>query len=478
MPEADPAASLTRTDADTAASAAQPPIVLRFFAGTIEVHGLPQGHALVPPGFLWDPRTNCLRADADHYGAVALRLHRARVPWQDDARRWQPLTADVAEPKQPRPFQVEALDAWRAQQSRGLVVLPTGAGKSWLAVMAIADRARPTLVVAPTLDLVRQWHQLLEAAFATKVGVVGGGEHDVQPLTVTTYDSAWIHMEHFGARFGLVVFDEAHHLPGTSYAQAARMCMAPFRLGLTATPERQDGRHALLDELIGPTCFRRDIVELSGRWLAEYDVETRVIDLDEAERQEWTHEREIYRGFLRDQHIRISAPGGWGRFLMLSCRSEEGRRALAAYRRQRALALAPKGKFELVGQLLHQHRADRTLLFTQHNATAHAVSRRFLVPSITHHTRVSERTAILRGLREGDYRAVVTSKVLNEGVDVPEANVAIIMSGSGSVREHVQRLGRVLRKAEGKRARLYELVTGETGEVFTSTRRREHSAYR
>ena len=162
---------------------------------------------------------------------------------------------------------------------------------------------------------------------------------------------------------------------------------------------------------------------------------------------------------------------------MMSTRSEEGRRALLAYRRQRALALAPRGKFKLVAQLLHEHRHDRALLFTQHNATAHEISRRFLVPSITHHTRIKERSAILLGLREGRYGAVVTSKVLNEGVDVPEANVAIIISGSGSVREHVQRLGRVLRKAEGKRAKLIELVTGETGEVHTSERRRDHSAY-
>ena len=118
------------------------------------------------------------------------------------------------------------------------------------------------------------------------------------------------------------------------------------------------------------------------------------------------------------------------------------------------------------------------LLFTQDNATAYAVSRRFLVPVITHQTKVSERSEILAGLAEGTYGAVVTSKVLNEGVDVPDANVAVVISGSGSVREHVQRLGRILRKKGGKRAVLYELVTAATSETYTSDRRREHSAYR
>src|SRR5690606_16968388 len=93
-------------------------------------------------------------------------------------------------------------------------------------------------------------------------------------------------------------------------------------------------------------------------------------------------------------------------------------------------------------------------------------------------TKVTERSAILESLAEGSIRAIVTSRVLNEGVDVPDANVAIIVSGSGSVREHVQRLGRVLRKRDGKRATLYELITRETSERYTSERRREHSAYR
>ncbi|MCO4764500.1 MAG: DEAD/DEAH box helicase family protein [Myxococcales bacterium] len=458
-------------------AASQPTIELRFFAGTIEVVGLPQDSPLVPKEMVWDSRSHSHRGDGQHYGTVALALHRSPFQWTDQARRWQPLALSIADTKPPRPFQTEALAAWQQARGQGVVVLPTGAGKSWLAVMAIADRGRPTLVVAPTLDLVRQWHGLLQTAFGMEVGVVGGGEHNVLPLTVTTYDSAWIHMEHFGGRFGMVVFDEAHHLPSASYAQAARMCMAPFRLGLTATPERQDGQHQWLDELIGPICFRRDIVELSGKWLAEYDVETRWIELSDEEREKWAAERELYRAFLRDHHIRVGAPGGWGRFLMMASRSEQGRRAMLGYRRQRALALAPSGKLAVVDELLHNHRGDRTLLFTQHNATAHEVSRRFLIPAITHQTKVSERTAILDGLRDGSYRAVVTSKVLNEGVDVPSANVAIIISGSGSVREHVQRLGRVLRKQEGKRARLYELVTGDTGEAFTSARRREHSAY-
>ena len=285
-------------------------------------------------------------------------------------------------------------------------------------------------------------------------------------------------MEHLGARFGLVVFDECHHLPSVAFAHAARACIAPFRLGLTATPERADGRESELDELIGPVVYRKDIVELSGDYLAEYDVQRISIELSPDERAEHDEQRSVYRDFVRSHGIRMSDPSGWGQFILLASQSAQGRQAMAAYRRQRELAFAPSAKLEYLEHILHAHRRDRAILFTQDNATAYAVARRFLVPVITHQTKVRERSEILAGLSDGTYHAVATSKVLNEGVDVPSANVAVILSGSGSVREHVQRLGRVLRKQGDKRAVLYELVTEETTETYTSERRREHSAYR
>lgn len=151
---------------------------------------------------------------------------------------------------------------------------------------------------------------------------------------------------------------------------------------------------------------------------------------------------------------------------------------MQAYRRQRELAFAAPAKLDYVEHLIHLHRNDRIIVFTQDNDTAYRLSRRFLIPAITHQTKVTERSEILRRLHEGAYHAVVTSKVLNEGVDVPSANVAIVVSGSGSASEHVQRLGRILRKQGDKRALLYELVTAHTSETFTSRRRREHVAYR
>jgi superfamily II DNA or RNA helicase len=448
-----------------------------FLSGTLEVRGWPEG-AAAPPGCAWDARTACFRAPAVAYADVVRALVASKATIEDSARGYSELTGGARVHRDPRPYQSEALAAWRAHRGRGVVVLPTGAGKSHLALLAIEDKRRSTIVIAPTLDLVRQWFDLLGATFGGRVGLVGGGEYDVQPLTVTTYDSAFLHMEHLGSRFGLVVFDECHHLPSTGYALAGRACLAPFRLGLTATPERTDGREAELTSLVGPVVYRKDIVELSGSYLAEYETVRISIDLSPDERAEHDAERAIYRAFVRSRGIRMSHGTGWAEFIMHASQSAQGRRALTAYRRQRELAFAPCAKLEYLEHLLHVHRHDRAILFTQDNSTAYAIARRFLVPVITHQTRVRERSAILAGLAEGTYRAVATSKVLNEGVDVPDANVAVILSGSGSVREHVQRLGRILRKKGDKRAILYELVTVATTETFTSDRRREHSAYR
>jgi superfamily II DNA or RNA helicase len=461
-------------------------VVIAFAGGTLELRGLASQETPPTPDCRWDPRTACFRAPAAAYADVLRALSRRAVPVDDQARGYEALPDGPRVYLPPRPYQAEALAAWRAQRGRGVVVLPTGAGKTLVACLAIDDKQRATLVVTPTLDLVRQWYDVLRSTFGASVGVgvVGGGDFDVQPLTVTTYDSAYLHMDHLGRRFGLLVFDECHHLPGAAYALAAQASLAPFRLGLTATPERADGRHVDLDRLIGPLVYRKDIVDLAGAdgYLADYQTVRLEVELSAADRQEYKSERAIYLGFLAGQGIRMGTPSGWSDFIIRSSRSAEGQRAMAAYRRQREIAFAAPAKLDYVEHLLARHREDRVLLFTDDNATAYTVSRRFLVPAITHQTKVRERSDILTGLARGRYGAVVTSKVLNEGVDIPEANVAVVMSGSGSVREHVQRLGRILRrhasKSGGRRALLYELVTAATSETSTSDRRREHSAYR
>lgn len=460
----------------TAPQTPAPPIRITFAAGTLRLEGLAKEHAVaLPAGARWDEREEVHRLPAIDYAELILRLRAQGIVYTDEARVYTELDRAPAVRQEPFPYQREALAAWERARCRGVVVLPTGTGKTFLATLAIASRKRSTLVVVPTLDLVNQWYDGLSAAFGAPIGVVGGGYHEVEDITVTTYDSAYIHMERLGARFGLLVFDECHHLPSASYSLAAKMCLAPFRLGLTATPERTDERG--YEDTIGPIVLRRDITELSGEYLAAYDVQRLAVPLSPEERAEYEAAREVYRSFLRANGIRMSEPDGWRRFLLLSSQSDAGRRAFTSYRRQRQLALAAPGKLRLLARLLHLHRRDRTIVFTEDNATVYQIARQFLVPAITHQTKVKERSFILSAFNEGRFNTVVTSKVLNEGVNVPQANVAIVLSGSGSVREHVQRLGRILRKAEDKLATMYEIIAAGTSEEHVSERRRDHVAY-
>ncbi len=452
-------------------------IRMTFDGGSIVFDGLDEANTLGVPGVLYDHRTRQLRAQGIWYRTIIMALRDKKIPYVDAARDY-PLTEwTIQIQKKAFPHQTEGLDAWVKAGKQGVIVLPTGTGKTHLANLAIHAAGRPTLVVTPTIDLMNQWYDEMTACFGVEVGLVGGGYHEVKPLTVTTYDSAYQNVDRLGNKFGLVIFDECHHLPGETYALSARGSIAPFRLGLTATPERADNAHEHLDVLIGPIVYRREITQLRGQFLADYRVETVYADLTPEERFRYDSCRLQYREFLQSTGIDMRRPGAWGQFLFAAHRSAEGRQAYLAYRAQRELALAAPAKLKVLARLLERHNGDRIIIFTNDNATVYTIARQFLVPVITHQTKTKERREVLLRFNSGAFPIVATSKVLNEGVNVPEANVAIILSGSGSVREHVQRLGRILRKSGDKEATLYEVITRGTVEEFTSNRRRQHSAY-
>ncbi len=453
------------------------PLRVAYEGGTIVVtDGAAEQLALLP-GLRFDVRTNVYRAEAIDYRPLIEHLVRNKIAYVDDAKSWVETPWPLRASRDPFPHQAEALHTWSNSGKRGIAVLPTGTGKTFLAIMAIQKIGRPTLVVTPTIDLLNQWWAELRVAFDVPVGMVGGGTYDFQPLTVTTYDSAHLYVERWGHRYCLLVFDECHHLPGPSYMNAAIGSMAPYRLGLTATPERADGQEHLLTRAIGPIIYRREIKELTGDFLADYRVERLYVELTAEEQEQYRLAREQYRQFVSEQGISMSGPSGWSRFIQESCRSREGRAAFQAYREQRRLALAAPAKLEVLEKLLELHRRDRVLIFTHDNATVYQIARKHLVPAITHQTKAKERREILEGFHSGAYTILATSRVLNEGVDIPAANVGIVLSGTGTVTEHVQRLGRLLRKQTDKQAHLYEVVTRGTVEEYTSERRRQHHAY-
>src|SRR5574344_1145751 len=246
---------------------------LEFDAGTIvlegaELSGLPDAaRKLLRP----DGRTANLRGRACDYAELVIALRTAKLPFDDRAKQFAPIEdLRLAVTLIPRPHQTRAFEAWRANNFRGVAALPTGSGKTILAVMAAAYLKRPSLFLVPTIDLLGQWAEVLEHFFGRKVGMLGGGEREVQPFTVSPYDSAVLNMEFLGGRFAFLVADECHHLPGPETRMAAAMAIAPFRLGLSATPELPDDRAAVLADLIGPVVCRVEIGDLEGKVLSPY----------------------------------------------------------------------------------------------------------------------------------------------------------------------------------------------------------------
>ena len=300
-----------------------------------------------------------------------------------------------------------------------------------------------------------------------------GGHTTAPRLLVATYDSAAIQAEALGNHYALLIFDECHHLPSAFTRVIAEYSLAPYRLGLTATPERSDGTHADLHALIGPEVYRTSVAALSGTVLAPHRVVRLTVRLSPRERERYDALLETRNRFLQSCGIRLGSVAGWQAFVRASARSRAGRRAMLAHREARALAFGTAGKLRVLADLLAEHHPARTLIFTEDNAMVYRIARAFLMPAITHHTPVKERHDILQRFRTGEYPVVVTSRVLNEGVDVPEASIAIVLSGTGSRREYVQRLGRILRRREGKRAVLYEVVAEDTSEEQVSQRRRQ-----
>ena len=457
---------------------AQQKVKIDFSAGTLIIQAEPEQMIPVVDLVKYDERVKRFRARACDYAPILRELKGSNIDFIDRARDYQPISFSINNGFPTREHQQQALDAWRASNCRGVVAMPTGSGKSYLAVMAIEMLKRPAIVIVPTIDLLQQWASLLEKFFQIEVGMLGGGSKEIRTLTVSTYDSAVLQMEFIGNKFGLVIFDECHHLPGPVNRQAAAMCLAPFRLGLSATPEREDGEDQVLWDMIGPLAEEIHIDELEGHILAPYQTRQFMLSLDPDEFERYQAARTVYTTFLKSNGIMFQQRSDWQKFLGLCAMRPDGRNAFEAYHKQRRIARRGRSKLRKIWELIQHHRGARIIIFTADNDTAYEIGRQFLLPVITHRTKAAERKSMLDRFRSGDWPILVTSRVLNEGVDVPEANVGIVVSGSAGTREHVQRLGRILRAAGKKQAVLYELISAGTSEIHVSKRRREHRAYR
>jgi len=442
---------------------------IRFDRGTILID--PSRTTVDPttlPGVAWDPRVRSWRAPADAYASLVERLAHDAVSFNDAVPAHVQTTTGWSMPDL-RWYQRDALAAWGAANRRGVIVLPTGAGKTIVAVAAIASCGVSALCLVPTRVLLDQWAKVL-ARHLRDVGRLGDGERSIAPITVATYASAITWAPKIGDRFGLVIVDEAHHVGAECPAEVLEMLVATARLGLTATPPVGDAARAI-ERHVGPVVYTLAIDDLVGDALSDFDLITIPVRLTHDERARYdTARRRFATAFSAFQQ---ASPGSdWQAFVTAAMRSEEGRSAIAAWRTSKEVLAYPSDKRRVLRELLARHLEQRTLVFTQDNHTAYEIARQFLVYPITHEIGRKERATVLERFNSGDIKVLVSSQVLDEGFDVPEAEIAIVVGGSASERRYVQRIGRVLRPSPGKRARVYELTVAESVEVEYARRRR------
>lgn len=451
---------------------------LSFVGGTLILEGISADavqRLFGPNRWVWDGRVRAWRCDAIHYDSIRTALLQQQLAIEDTVAQWQPVRWPKVSLHTLRPDQSEALAAWQRTR-RGVVVMPTGTGKTEVALRAMVQAAVSTLVVAPVRDLMYQWHRRILQGLGYDAGIIGDNVFNVRPVSVTTYDSACVHMERLGSQFGLLIFDECHHLPGEMRRDAARMSAAPMRLGLTATPDRSDGRHVDLDWLVGPRVFEMSIAQARGKTLANYEVVRIPIHLSDSEQARYDALSRQVRNFIVDRR-KTEPTYTWENLCAETGKDPAARRALAAYRQKKAIEDRAEEKLRVLEDLFRLHVGSPVVIFAGSNAMAREVSRRFLIPCLLNHCRKKERLDILNGLQDGSYPALVANQVLDEGVDLPEVKVAVVIGGMSSTKQAKQRLGRILRKSGNARAVLYEVVCADTKEEERSRQRRDSDAY-
>jgi DNA excision repair protein ERCC-3 len=411
------------------------------------------------PFLLGQRDANSLLVDPARRGHVKQALVYIGYPAEDLAgyTEGQPLRITVREatrggqPFALRAYQSDAVAAFYANGSpsggSGVVVLPCGAGKTIVGIGAMAAVQRATLILTPNTVAVHQWiAELLDKTTLTPdlVGEYTGERKDIRPVTVTTYQILTYRpteegdFPHFGLvtghDWGLIVYDEVHLLPAPVFRLTAEI-QARRRLGLTATLVREDGREADVFGLIGPKRF---------------DVPWR-----ELERQGWIATAECHE-------IRVALP-------------EEQRMtyALSEEREKYRMAAENPVKMQVVQELLVRHADDQVLIIGQYLDQLKFLADLLDAPLLSGRTNTAQREKLYDRFRRGELKRLVVSKVANFAIDLPDANVAIQVSGTfGSRQEEAQRLGRILRpKSDGRPAHFYTIVTRDTRDQDFSANR-------
>jgi len=362
-----------------------------------------------------------------------------------------------------RRYQSEAVEAWLGNSGRGLVVLPTGAGKTVVAIAAMARLGVPTLIIVYTREQLNEWVDKLRRftdLAASDIGVFYSGEKRVRTVTVATYQSAYRNMDVLWDRFGLLIIDEAHHLPADKFRFIALKSLAPYRLGLTATPYREDGRHEELFSLLGGVVYEKSLEELEEEgYVASFVIVPRLVELSPREREKYRELRRRYLALARGRSVQELVQAA-------AVGDESARKALQLLGQMRSMLALCKGKMDEAKRIIEEElrKGSKIIVFTQYVRQAEELGKYVGAPVVTGKTDKVRRRMLVELFKRGRYRVIIFTTVGDEGLDVPDANVGIVMSGTSSRRQFIQRLGRLLRPAPGKTARLYYIAVRGTQE--------------
>lgn len=370
-----------------------------------------------------------------------------------------------------RRYQEDAFRSWRDAEGWGGIELPTGAGKTRVALEALCRCRGRSLILVPTRVLLRQWANTLSKAGFPSVGVWGDGQRMDGHVVVGTYASAAHNMMQEGDRFALLVVDEAHHLASPKVGMLARLCTAPLRMALSATfPVDQESLSAI-EDVCGPVVRSLKPCDLPEGVLAPFDRHLHRVPLSPQE----CHELALLRGAMKPllglASTMASSTGGFAQALRVAARKiEGGRLVLAQYQHFLAHVQESERLVELVRNVVAKESAMSTLIFCATTDLTLKIATRLGLPAIVAGIGSKERTFWLERLANGDIRGVVTCRALNEGYDLPSVERALLVGGSRSETEYLQRLGRVLRAKGGARVQVHEILLDEA--LFLSEERK------
>ena len=370
-----------------------------------------------------------------------------------------------------RDYQEEALNTWLNKGAKGVIALPTGAGKTIIAIAAIAKLSERTLIVTYTKEQMFQWRDMLTRftnVGRDYIGLYYGEEKRLAPITISTYQTAYRHIVFLAKYFSFLIIDECHHLPSDKFRYIAVNAFAPKRMGLSATVVREDGKHEELFPLMGGVVYYKSPSDLAVRgYLAPYVIYPVEVTLTSDEYREYKELYKIYRELSSGEKFEV--------ILERARRGDvRAQNALRVHSKLRQIVHKSKSKNKVVKKIvdLELKKGSKIIVFTQYVDQAKELGELLNAPALIGETETRKRQEILKNFKEGKTRVLVVTTVGDEGLDIPDANVGIIVTGTGSRRQFIQRLGRLLRPSEGKEARLYEIIVKGTLEELQSRRRK------